>query len=98
LAKPEVKTVTVIEKERDIIKLVEPVLMPNPRLRIIREDALKIRLFRDGIAEKFDYAWHDIWVAGNQDSSAYTEIRAHWLPYVKFGDRLSRQPCWGEIP
>lgn len=55
LAKPSIKSVTVVEIDRDVIALVAPHLACD-RLTVVRADARKWTPKR-----RFDYAWLDIW-------------------------------------
>jgi len=56
LANPAVKSVTVIERDADVLKLVQP-HMPAA-VRIIHADAWEWILDSE---EQFDCAWHDLW-------------------------------------
>ncbi len=56
LAKPEVTSVTVVEKSADVIALVAPHL--DPRLAIIEADALA---WTPPKKANYGAAWHDIW-------------------------------------
>lgn len=56
VAKPEVKLVTVIEKNADVRRLVGPTFDAMDKVQIVPGDALTVDL-----AETFDCAWHDIW-------------------------------------
>lgn len=55
LARPEVKHVTVVEIDRDVIKLVKPYLECD-RLTVVRAD-----IFKWVPSRKFDWVWFDIW-------------------------------------
>lgn len=57
LHKPGVKSIRVIEIDKDVISLVSPHL-DDHRLRIINADAYE---YKPDKGEKFDYVWHDIW-------------------------------------
>jgi 16S rRNA A1518/A1519 N6-dimethyltransferase RsmA/KsgA/DIM1 with predicted DNA glycosylase/AP lyase activity len=60
LMNKRVKYVTVLEKSRDVIKLVKPHYekkFGTKRFTIIQADAFKYEPER----QQFDYAWHDIW-------------------------------------
>ncbi len=61
LASPRVDTITCVEIDASIIRVVGPEFASNPRVRIIKGDALTIDL-----REKFDCAWHDIWTEGDE--------------------------------
>lgn len=58
LSKPDVRSVLVIEKEPDVIKLVAPTFSKDPRITIVCDDAFE---FLPERGRKFDYIWHDIW-------------------------------------
>ncbi|WP_205660702.1 hypothetical protein [Aeromonas veronii] len=60
LKKPDVKSVTVIEASFDVIKLVAPTFVDEPRVNIIHADAFKYQPAEDAC---FDAVWHDIWDA-----------------------------------
>lgn len=55
LEKDSVKSITVIEKEPDVIALVGPSIT-DPRVTIINADAFEFEP-----TEIYDYVWHDIW-------------------------------------
>ncbi len=57
LANPNVKSVTCIEKSKDVLSLVRP-YMDQKNLTIIRADALDWTVNNQ---QKFDCAWHDLW-------------------------------------
>lgn len=54
--KPEVKTVTVIEINADVIELVRASM--HPKVSVIHADALE---WKPGKGQKWDVIWHDIW-------------------------------------
>lgn len=57
LDKENVRTVTVIEKEPDVIALIQPSL-PSPKLAIIQAD---IFLWKPPKGAKYDMIYFDIW-------------------------------------
>lgn len=59
LANPAVHHVTVVERDADVLRLVEPFMPKSKRLTIIPDDALE---YAKTTRERFDYAWHDLWV------------------------------------
>lgn len=63
LAKPEVKTVTVIEKEGDVLGLVAPSL-PQNKLILVHADIFE---WRPPDNEKYDCIYFDIWADGSDD-------------------------------
>jgi hypothetical protein len=58
LMKPEVESVTVVEKSEDVIKLVAPSFAHFDKLTIIHDDALT---YKPPAKKKFGAVWHDIW-------------------------------------
>lgn len=88
LARDRVTSVTVIEKEADVIKLVAP-SYADPRVRIIEADAFTWKPDR-----KFDLAWHDIWPNICADNlPEMTRLRRH---YQRAMTAPRRQFCWAE--
>lgn len=86
LAKPEVKTVTVIERSEDVIRLVAPTYANDLRFTIICADALTWRA-RAGV--RFNTVWHDIWpnvCADNLEDMA--RLHRRW------GGRCEWQGSW----
>lgn len=81
LASDQVERITVVEIDKGILKIVGREFERNPRVRLIEGNALKIDL-----AEKFDYAWHDIWTEGE------THLQVlHTRLIVRFGHRIPFQ-------
>lgn len=63
-SKPEVESVTVIEKSKDVVKLIRS-FMPG-RVQVIIGDAFDVPLPDKTLP--FDYAWHDIWPTISEDN------------------------------
>jgi hypothetical protein len=86
LAKPQVESVTVIEKAPDVIKLVGPAFAGNPRVKIIEADALT---WRPPKGERFDVVWHDIWTTiGHDNKPQMTQLRR------AYARKTGWQGCW----
>lgn len=87
LKKPEVKGVTVIEIDPDVIALVGPAFVGD-RVAIINADAF---LFQPPKGERYNVAWHDIWddICGDNLAQMTTLKR-------KYGRRVDWQGCWCE--
>ena len=92
--KPEVRSITVIEKEEEIIELVGEQLKLNPKVNIICED---IYLSRPEIS--FDCIYFDIWNYVNSD--VYKDMlflkdgfRRYLKPKAESPNRFIR--CWAE--
>ena len=86
LDKTEVESVTVIEKEQDVINLVGKYFMDNPKVQIIHADAFTWKPSKGVI---YDVVWHDIW----------TDICSDNLPQMyklhrKYGRRSKWQGSW----
>ena len=85
-------TITIIEKDPDVIRLVAPHLYLGPssgRLRKI--DVIEADAFTWKQDRTFDCAWHDVWdrtaPINKQD---YARLRRHYIIPPE------RQFCWGE--
>jgi len=86
----EVETVTVIEKDPSVIRMVEPALrdVHHGRLIIVNDDAFTWKASR---GSRFSVAWHDIWdyiCADNLDEMKKLKSR--------YRHRTGRQGCWCE--
>lgn len=88
LRKDTIKSITVIELEADVIKLVAP-HYPDPRLRVINADAWEWEPDM-----KFDIAWHDIW--GDISSDDLPEMAAMKRRYQRHMTGPGMQECWGQ--
>jgi len=58
LDKPEIDSVTVIEKSEDVINLVAPTYQNDKRVTIIHDDAFT---YKPEKGKKYNAVWHDIW-------------------------------------
>lgn len=58
LAKPEIKSVTVVEKSRDVIRLVAPTYLKDARVNIVHADAFT---YKPPKGVRFGAVYHDIW-------------------------------------
>jgi hypothetical protein len=85
LAKPEVTSVTVIEKEEDVIKLVAP-YYTDPRVTIIHADAYE---WKPAKGIKYDYVWHDVW-----DNICTDNLEGMGKLHRKYGRRTAWQDSW----
>lgn len=88
LTKPEVASVTVIEKSEDVIKLVAG-FFDDKRLSIINADALE---WRPEKGARFDVVWHDIWdeVLNSDNKPEVQKLRR------AYGRRCDFQWCWSQ--
>lgn len=86
LRKPDVLSVTVVEKDADVIALVGQTFSDDARVTIVHADALT---WRPPKGARYDAVWHDIW----------DDICADNLPMMKslcrrYGRRAEWQGCW----
>lgn len=58
LLNPRVESILLLERDRDVLKLVRPHMPQDPRLEILETDALE---WAGKTCERFDCAWHDLW-------------------------------------
>lgn len=77
--KPEVESVTVIEKSRDVIALFKKHILPQfecaDKIRIIEADAFEYAEL-DMPSEKYDVAFVDTWRDGSDGAPMYERMRA----------------------
>jgi hypothetical protein len=85
LNKREVKSVTVIEKSEDVIKLVAP-YFKDKRVKIVHADAFTYKSPKN---QHYDYVWHDIW--DNICSDNLLEMKKL---HRKYGKRTEHQYSW----
>jgi hypothetical protein len=87
LKKDEVDHVTVIEKSRDVIRLVGP-SFKGSKARIICADALEWRP-KSGV--RYGFVWHDIWNEISDDNKEeMTKLKR------SYARRCDRQACWSQ--
>ena len=86
LAKPEVISVTVVEKAPEVIELVGPTFSSDPRLTVIAADALEYQPPKD---LRFDIVWHDIW-----DFICADNLPEMHRLHRKYGRRCAEQASW----
>lgn len=86
LKKDNVTKVTVVEKYKEVIQLVGPTFLKDPRVTIIHADALT---FKPPAGEKFDVVWHDIW-----DYITADNLEEMKLLHRKYGRRTQWQGSW----
>ena len=86
LAKPEVKNVTVIEKSKDVINLVAPTYLEDPRVVILNADAFEYKPIK-GV--HYDVCWHDIW-----DNITTENLPEMHKLHRKYGRKCDWQGSW----
>lgn len=87
LNKSEVTKITVIEKSKDVIKLVAPYLK-DERLTVIHADAFEYKPAKD---ENFDFVWHDIW-----DYICSDNLKEMSRLHRKYGRKTGWQDSWAK--
>lgn len=88
LAKPEVRSVLVVEIAKEVINLVAPHLQAKygSKLSVLHGDAL---IWPIPKGAKWDVAWHDIWENISEDNlEAMTKL------HRRFGRRVKWQGSW----
>lgn len=86
LDKPEVRSVTIVERAAEVIELVGPAFRKDHRVRIVEADALD---FRPPKGAQYDTVWHDIWDYISTDNLS----EMHRL-HRKYGRRAAWQRSW----
>lgn len=86
-----VRSITVIERDRDVIKLsAEHYTKADKRVTVIRANAYT---WTPPKGQTFDCAWHDIWpTLSPENLPQMTAMRRHYKPFVRAGNQF----CWGE--
>lgn len=92
LANPAVKSVTVIENSQSVIDLVWPHMPKDERLKLVAADA---RQWIKQCRQKFDCAWHDLWV--NQDECQDHLQSWHMELICELAGKVDFQGAW-EFP
>lgn len=108
LANPNVGSVTVIERDSDVLQLVQRHMPRTDRLSIIQCDALE---FAKSDRWQFDCAWHDLWSDPDKDERHIQVNHAHLFTALfkkvhsfqgawamaRYQRRLFRRVCHGKI-
>ena len=81
----EVKSITVIEKSKDVIELIGK-YYKNDKIKIINDD-----IFKYETDEHFDLIWLDIWRDFNEDNLKEMELLRN-----KFSKNSNEILCWSE--
>lgn len=87
LNKPEVESVTVVEIDEDVIRLVGPAYK-DERVKIIHSSAFEYKPEKD---VRFGAVWHDIW-----DSICEDNLSEMATLHRKYGRRCDWQGSWGK--
>ena len=91
LRKPEVKSVTVIERSAEVIELVGPTFASDDRLAIICADAFTWTPPR---GSRFDAVWHDIWDdITSENLPGMAELHRKYARRARWQDSGAREEC-----
>lgn len=85
LANPEVKHITVVELDKDILRVVGHEFLGNHRVELVHCDALKFQ----PNGHKWDFAWHDLWTDGDENLQCL-----HARLFVKYNRSVAKQGAW----
>lgn len=84
----DIISITIIEKSKDVIKLVAPFFDNDKRIHIINADAFT---WNPPKGIRYNVVWHDIWTDLCKDNlSERTKLKR------KYGRRCDWQGCWAE--
>lgn len=86
LKKDSVKSISIIEKNEEVLSLVAPTYQKDKRIKFVNTDALEYKAEKGII---FDYVWHDIWTYICSDNLP----EMHKL-HRKYGRRVGWQDSW----
>ena len=94
--KEDIRSITVVEKEQDVIDLVAPQLPLNEKVKIVCDD---IFTFKPGKGVRYDTIYMDIWQYVN--SEVYREMVRVKRRYCHYLKPLAESPdrylaCWAE--
>ena len=91
LSNPQVKRITVVELDKNVIALTSPMFkqaIAERRLEIIQADCYKYKPPKDAY---FDAVWHDIWDSvGDENLSGMSKLKR------KYAAICDWQACWAE--
>jgi len=94
LMRDRVDHVTVLEKSRDVIKLVKPHYenkFGTKRFTIIQADAFKYVVPR---RQKFDYVWHDIWpMISSSNLEQMRRLEKKYEPHATYQGFWCKELC-----
>lgn len=92
LANPRVTSVTVLERDKDVLRLVAPHMPADPRLKIIHAEAEQWVNESDA---KFDCAWTDLWT-DEERGEEHLQVK-HSKVMASLHGRVKFQGAW-EFP
>jgi spermidine synthase len=83
-----IKSITIIEKSSDVIKLVAPTYLNDSRITIINGDAYTYQI---PDWKKYDVIWHDIW-----DDITFDNLKEMAILEEKYMTFADWQGCWSK--
>jgi len=93
--KPEVTSITVVEREQDVIDLVVPHLPFGPKVTVIQGDIFdKAAISR---ARRFDFIYFDIWtnICGD-NATEVGQLKRRWRPLLRKDSSAAWIGAWRE--
>lgn len=93
-ANPLVRSVTVIERDRDVLRLVAPYLPEG--IKLVHADALRWAdvLKSQPLVREFDCAWHDLWSDPDDDEAKHLQLMHSHLIALMAGRVRDFQGAW----
>jgi len=88
---PRVKSVTVIEKEKDVIRLIQPQI--DERITVLHEDLYDYLQAPLAHTDHYDFAYHDIWYSCGESAWAEDVVPLYRLSRKAGIEHLG---AWGE--
>jgi hypothetical protein len=99
LTKSEVRSIDIIEIDKDIIRIIGQEFADNPRIKLHHADALEMEL-----PKTWDYAWHDLWTDGDRhlqllhaDLFCRFQNQCKWQGAWHFPGNMFRKLPWANI-
>ena len=89
LHRGQCRTITVIERDPSVIRLVWPSLREHTALTLVEADA---RAWVQDNTEQFDYVWHDIWNDSDKNEPALQVMHGEMM--VALAQHATRQGAW----
>ena len=85
-----VDSITIVERDQDIIDMVAPSLEQyGEKVTIIQGDAFTVKPDLNGLANMYDIIWHDIWIDRSEDNQdEMVTLMKQWAGHCEFQD------CW----
>lgn len=89
LLNPKVESITVVERDKDIIQMVWPHMPQDPRLTLEHSCAIEFCKKTD---RRFDTAWHDLWNNADKGEPHLAVIHANTI--ANLAGKVKQQGAW----